>query len=128
MFTRERLTRWTKFLRENPKLQGAGSLISLNGKMCCLGALCFVEGLPIATPRGQGFILDGELGDTELFGKLEQDFGSATGNFFDLGMRDLQGYRSAASANDFGISWLKIADHFDKFYPCSDEEKLPLSK
>lgn len=128
MFTRERLTRWTDALRARPEKQyTAGGLANEDfSKTCCLGELCEVEGLARDPERlghytRGGYSHGGYLNDRW---PLTEDFGSPTGNFPGLEMPGLQHngvvYISAARANDAGVPWPVIADHFDRFYPCSD--------
>jgi hypothetical protein len=138
MFTRARLTRWTSALRANPEQQFSGGLISTSGdKMCCLGKLCEVEGLEkvrgseddqlsyfngFAFPEkdSDGFDIT-TTGNGILEAPLATEFGSSEGNFRSFNMPNLRGWSSAVSANDNGVGWIEIADHFDSFYPCSDE-------
>jgi len=126
MFTRERLKRWTDALRANPELQTMTRLF--NGPsdnpsgLCCLGMLCKVEGLE--------FLETGEVrfGETDnaaiLKAPLATELGDCVGAFSVLEMPRLRGHDSAASANDSGVNWLEIADHFDRYYPCSDEARV----
>lgn len=124
-----RMIRWTDFLIANPQLQGTGQLHnSKNGKMCCLGALCKVEGLNL--DKG-GFLFKDTLNWREykdlrvngtLHGDLETDLGSGMGTFSLMGMPDL-GYKNkeyvcAAYANDIGVHWPIIAEHFREHYKC----------
>ena len=135
MFTRARLTRWTKALRDNPEQQITHVMTDGEGGFCCLGKLCEVEGLePILTTE-----LDKEhrIMTAKSFGYEEnnvshlpltiaREFGHSYGNFKPLSMPDLihKGvvWVSAAQANDNNVPWPVIADHFDKYYPCSDEQ------
>jgi hypothetical protein len=125
MFTRERLTRWTKALRDNPHQQITSVLTNGVGTgFCCLGKLCEVEGL---TLYRTAYVFDdrGLESTCHLRGALAVDLGSPTGFFEDLKMPDLVhegvAHRHASDANDEGVPWPVIADHFDKHYPCSDE-------
>ncbi len=119
MLTRAELTKWTTALRANPEQQIIGRLTS-DGKtgFCCLGKLCQVMGLIAIrpqlerTPEYQGCTVS-------LPNSI--NLGHPDGNFEALGMPDLKEYQTAASANDNGATWLEIADHFDEYYPCSDE-------
>lgn len=125
MFTRERLTRWTDALRARPEKQftGGGLANKDYSKLCCLGELCEVEGLERAE---RGYKSAGRpAGD--LLGcnwQLTRDLGSNDGTFKELKMPVLvykdYSYASAANANDNGVPWPVIAEHFDRFYPCSD--------
>lgn len=127
MFTRERLTRWTDALRARPEKQyREGRLANADfTKTCCLGELCEVEGLERDTRSG-GYSQAGESGHYVLIKgwPLAQGFGSVRGTFIALNMPDLQysgeRYTTAARANDAGVPWPVIADHFDRYYPCSD--------
>lgn len=132
MFTRERLTRWTSALRANPEQQISTVMTDGEGRFCCLGKLCDVEGLePILTKE-----LDWGPLSAESFGYEEgnvlhlpmiiaREFGNNYGRFKLLGMPDLfyegETWCSAAQANDDNVPWSVIADHFDKYYPCSEE-------
>lgn len=136
MFTRQRLTAWTKALRENPEQQTIGMLCNLElTKFCCLGKLCEVEGLTFTPVEGTG-MAKLPCGNMALLPiSIVEEFGSNTGHFGDLGMPNIKksvynpktekleqlGFTSAAEANDNGCTWAEIADHFDTYYPCSDE-------
>lgn len=122
--TRAELTKWTDALRANPEQQIDGKLTS-DGEtgFCCLGKLCQVMGLVVdigenydgstrCTYNGEAVFLTGELAIR---------FGCYKGAFTHLDMPNLHGYSCAASANDNGLAWPVIAEHFDKYYPCSDE-------
>lgn len=129
MFTRERLTRWTDALRANPEQQISGMLTDGKG-FCCLGKLCSIEKIPKMTSRTFLFMSGNEMheADAYLDGSLANEFGSRYGNFKELGMPNLRGQPSADVANDSCISWLEIAEHFDKYYPCSDEPPKELNQ
>lgn len=136
MFTRERLTRWTKYLRDNPDQQYKGRLCDPGyTKFCCLGALCEVEGIPHVTrpnigsvSASSGFLLNGLVQTAALSGDLEAEFGDSYGDFSYLSMPELLWggvtYIKATMANDDSVPWSVIADHFDKYYPCSDEQPI----
>ena len=116
-FTRERLTRWTRKMREHPELQYSSYMSNPEyTKFCCLGLLCLVEEL---AEKDFGYP------KRTLTGHLAEEFGDAGGGFEILGMPTLEylgkQYDGAAHANDYGVPWSVIADHFDKYYPCSDE-------
>ena len=120
-FTRERLTRWTRALREHPELQYSNYMSNPEyTKFCCLGLLCVVEGL-----AEKDFCYPKRI----LTGNLTKEFGDPRGDFKRLGMPTLEylgeQYDDAAHANDYGVPWQVIADHFDKYYPCSDEKETP---
>lgn len=126
MFTRERLTRWTAALRANPEQQQQHRLANSEyTKFCCLGKLCEIEGL--ARARGGYYTDTGYIKLSYLPPTLAEAFGDKAGNFTFLAMPGLQHnfqmYSSAAAANDDGVPWPVIADHFDKYYPCSDEQQ-----
>lgn len=127
MFTRERLTRWTDALRESPEQQIAETMTDGSGKgFCCLGKLCDIEGLSPNEANnygdGQGF-LPSNL-EFDLCGTTHRE--SEKAKFRKMDMPDLEyddkTYPDAAQANDAGVPWPVIADHFDKYYPCSDEQ------
>lgn len=133
MFTRERLSRWTASLRKNAGRQAVGQLLHEDGKQCCLGHLCEVEGLEV-DPKTKTRYLFPQAGKVYseagfLIMALKSEFGSGAGYFSALRMPPLvcqgRAFVSAAEANDNFVSWAVIADHFDAFYPCSDE--LPKS-
>lgn len=132
MFTRARLSRWTAALRANPEQQHVGSLANASyTKFCCLGKLCEVEGIarnPAKSPwsYSYGYVFDETRSETRLKASLCKAFGSDRGHFLSLNMPDLeykqQQYGAAWEANDAGVPWPVIADHFDKYYPCEDEQ------
>ncbi len=138
MFTRDRLTRWTKSLRNNGHLQIGGRLMSPDGKQCCLGHLAVLEGIPhepdhcSPSSRQVWFKFPGCLSEDAaiLKGTLAEELGDPTGCFDDLKMPHIQygnnEYLSLTSSNDGGVPWVIIADHLDKYYPCSDEVQDPL--
>ena len=129
MFTRERLTRWTKGLRENPDEQYGGRLANDDyTKFCCLGKLCEVEAFerkPLSKGRSGYRSQTVEFATASLPILLAEEFGDPFGNFVALNMPQLHHngsyHVSASSANDSSVPWSVIADHFDKYYPCSDE-------
>ena len=130
--TREQLTAWTNALRDNPEQQITNQL-STDGEtgFCCLGKLCQVLGVSGAhvtvdlTNEIKAFYAyEGEI---RLLPKTIGDiFGCSNGEFKKLQMpfitpiKDIC-YHSAAEANDEGVPWLVIADHFDKHYKCLGE-------
>lgn len=130
MLTRAELTKWTSALRANPEQQITGGLANDDYTgFCCLGKLCEVFEIPRAVDSSEGST--GYAGSTRyndtvaitiLPADLAKKFGDAEGDFINLNMPILQEYKSAVIANDRGVSWLEIADHFDKYYPCSDEQ------
>lgn len=135
MFTRERLTRWTNALRANPEQQISHAMTDGEGRFCCLGKLCDVEGLePILIGGGSDYLGSDYLerfgyeedNATQLPLIISKEFGHPFGHFNWLGMPDLfyngKTWPSASWANDNGVPWPVIADHFDKYYPCSDEQ------
>lgn len=134
MFTRERLTRWTNALRANPEQQYTGTLANPEmTKFCCLGKLCQLEEIPYRIEpieKCPTFIFESEADDMEdvgvLQGRLAEALGSRTGDFESLSMPILEyggrSFEQATSANDDSVPWPVIADHFDKYYPCSDEQ------
>lgn len=131
MFTRERLTRWTKALRANPEQQLKGHLANRElTKFCCLGKLAYIEGVNTIidpdNPESCMFNFEGTPNRFVLTGQLACELGDSSGRFYIMQMPDLK-YKdvvhdSAAEANDSGVPWPVIADHFDKYYPCSDEQ------
>lgn len=130
MFTRERLTRWTSALRANPQKQykNGGLANSDYTKTCCLGELCEVEGLKHASNIDLGRFAEHGLASYGILHKrwqLTKDFGSNCGTFREMGMPNLHykgnTFYSAISANDDGVPWPVIADHFDTHYPCADD-------
>ena len=129
MFTRERLTRWTDALRANPEQQISGMLTDGKG-FCCLGKLCSIERIPKMSSRTFLFMLGNTPyeANSYLDGDLANEFGSRYGNFKELGMPNLQGHISADVANDSCVTWLEIAEHFDKYNPCSDEPLKELNQ
>jgi hypothetical protein len=58
--------------------------------------------------------------------KLQEDltekFGTPFAVFNVIEMPNLGGHLSVGAAVEGGVSAETIADHFDKFYPCSDEQ------
>jgi len=123
MFSRERLKRWTDALRANPELQISGRLFAGPPEaptgFCCLGMLCKIEGLEFLP---EGSVRFGEMSDGAILRMpLREEFGDIVGTFNRLLMPNLGKHPSAAHANDAGVSWPVIADHFDRYYPCSPE-------
>jgi hypothetical protein len=127
MLSRKELTEWTTALRANPEQQIFGALTN-NGidGFCCLGKLCQIQGLTaekLNSYQSVGYGYSGEK--SYLPREVITKFGSRTGNFEELKMPDLINndytWKSASMANDNDVTWLEIADHFDKYYPCSDE-------
>lgn len=124
--TRAELTKWTDALRANPEQQIDGKLTS-DGEtgFCCLGKLCQVMGVEAvktdlrAADGDFRYLYNGEA--TYLPDNIAKRFGSYRGIFQQLGMPMLFANHDAAIANDSGVSWEVIAEHFDKYYPCSDE-------
>lgn len=146
MFTRERLTRWTAALRANPEQQERSRLTNDEGtKFCCLGKLCMVEGLERVIAKESavistkwGFKLPGveEPERFGLVGQLATDlYGPGRQQLSDLGMPfirwDGETFNCLITANDgvyqanrlVQVPWPVIADHLDKYYPCSDEQQ-----
>ncbi len=132
--TRSQLNRWTAALRENPHLQGKRYLQN-NGKFCCLGMLCKLEGVPFTLERGIAVYNFGDYRSPRVLqGNMRASFNDSTdGNFKALGMpemldkrydgsKDWHYHDSLAQANDCGASWAEIADHLDKYYPVSSED------
>lgn len=132
MFTRERLTRWTKSLIANPDKQGSNKLADRNlTRCCCLGELCIVENIPYISygfdtnfnfPTSDGYR---HRSSVFLQGILRDEFGSDDGYFLRMKMPNLryngEYYPSASQANDAYVPWKIIAKHFDDWYQCSDE-------
>jgi len=127
MLTRKELTAWTDALRANPEQQLTGRLTNCdNTRFCCLGKLCQVMGLvptQVPIPFSESFNL-GYGNQYSILPSEMEVFGDYRGEFCALHMPNLGEYHSAACANDDGVSWLEIADHFDKYYPCSDDKQL----
>ena len=136
MFTRKELTEWTSALRANPEQQMTGRLANIEyTKFCCLGKLCEVRGVERWKPsagrgHGRGAYLDESNTDEPAsFARLPESLAlKFTGSrkndvvgFTQMGMPYLKHCSTAAYANDNGCTWIEIADHFDKYYPCSDE-------
>lgn len=127
----ERILRWTDFLIANPQLQGTNFLYNFdNDHMCCLGALCKVEGLQLTR---DGFLFKKSLHDGKykvlkadqvLRGDLRTDLGSAIGDFTHMRMPDLVyeniEYMSVTYANDDNVPWAIIAEHFREHYKCAE--------
>ena len=114
MLTKEELTAWTTALRANPEQQISGLLSDGKG-FCCLGKLCDVLGLvPTKSPAGVYFYENNYL---YLPDSVADKLGSRSGNFGDMSMPTLNKFADASRANDSLISWVDIADHFDKYYP-----------
>lgn len=53
---------------------------------------------------------------------LSEKFESTRGIFNVISMPNLGGFLSVGAALEGSVSAETIADHFDKFYPCSDEQ------
>jgi hypothetical protein len=135
MLTRAELTKWTNALRANPEQQLIGSLTNRDAtKFCCLGKMCEVFEVPrwIDSQGNTAGFVDINSAGVEyptnglLPEELAKKFGDSAGIFGAFLMPEMKTvsghvYSSAATANDAGMSWLEIADHFDKYYPCSDE-------
>ena len=125
MFTRKELTEWTSALRANPEQQLTRQLANSDYTMfCCLGKLCEVRGI---RRIGGGYYIDGDKEERSrlpitLAKELTGDRRNQVVNFSWFGMPNLKGIYTAAGANDRGCTWIEIADHFDKYYPCSDEQ------
>ena len=125
MFTRKELTEWTSALRANPEQQMRNQLANLDyTEFCCLGKLCEIRGL---AKRGGGIYayrgIEASVGlPSPLASEFTGDSLNESVRFRRLGMPCLKGSPSAAIANDNGCTWIEIADHFDKYYPCSDEQ------
>ena len=124
-----RMIRWTDFLIANPQLQGFNKLYNSDtGRMCCLGALCKVEGLNLDKDGVlfKNVLYAGRYEDRRsnetLYGDLETELGSDMGVFYlrempDLGYENIE-YKSAANANDNEVPWPVIAEHFREHYKC----------
>lgn len=128
MLTRNELTQWTTFLRANPEKQTSHVLKNEKGEMCCLGALAECMGVKANWDfkfLAFYFDFDGVKDSAYLAGNLLKKFGSRYGRFKELRMPNIRHegalYCDAADANDAGVPWAVIADHFDKHYPCADE-------
>ena len=134
MLTRTELNAWTKALRDNPDLQATeGKLQTVEGKFCCLGMLCEVQGVPRQLDQVHGMqdtaVVRYDFGEdtsiATLKGELAVRLGSNLGNFQDMGMPQLKWqqveYSGLACANDNGVPWAVIADHLDKHYPAVED-------
>lgn len=134
--TREQLTIWTTELRNHPEQQQANYLANRDyTKFCCLGKFCDLFG--VRSSHGWYGDIDplvhpDAAWNTFLPPSMARFFGgSISGAFEAMGMPYLKGedpegnpyhHASASSANDAGIPWSVIADHFDKYYPCADAD------
>ncbi len=137
MFTRERLTRWTRSLRENGHLQAPDRLMHIDGRQCCLGHLAVLENIPHASYRLSAseefceirFNFPGfaEVETSVLRGDLAKELGEEGGGFAFLKMPRIEygglTFHSLASANDGEVPWKILAYHLDRHYPCSDEPR-----
>ena len=127
MFTRKELTEWTSALRANPEQQLTGQLANSDyTKFCCLGKMCEIRGVkrkrgPDFNGYRDGSTVIGTVLPVDLAREFTGESDNCVGNFYKLGMPMLKEYLTAAHANDKGCTWIEIADHFDKYYPCSDE-------
>lgn len=135
--SKEELFRWTGNLKANPQDRCIGSLQSPSdsSKNCCLGRLAVLQRIPFEAtekltassltifkfPIGDSYVERGDF----LAGDLAAKFGSMTGNFKDLEMPMLRYpmtsgefgiHASASLANDEGVPWPIIAEHFEKYY------------
>ena len=118
MLKKSELKAWTDALRSGEYTQGQGRLktINLDGSCshCGLGVLCEIQGVP--QERGIRYFRFDNY-SVLLPNSLAVKFGSNNGNFKDIDIPPIGGFRSLARANDEGVSFAEIADHLDKYYP-----------
>lgn len=138
MLTKSELAAFVADLRANGHRQGRVLLCqdAPDGtqKFCCLGRLAELHNLPREITSGGIWVYNfvGELFSfrktNHLTGQLEKKLGMGPfGTFPSLGMPDMlvnsQPQESLASANDAGATFAEIADHLERYYPCSDESR-----
>lgn len=131
--TRAELLEWVTYLREYPEKQGKTYLL-IGSKMCCLGVLAVLQGIPHSQSQAVGghyfkFPGGGESiakSWTALAGALAFKLGSRTGKFAEMGMPYLfyksKLYTSLVEANDRGVPFSVIADHLEAHYPYEGKE------
>lgn len=128
--TKAELNEWCDFLEANPQLQGTGTLMSHDGKMCCLAALAVLQNVPRTLNTTESCYQFEFLGEScaistgSLKGYLAERLGSPLGRFGPMGMPSIYykgyNYHSAAAANDNHVPWPVIAGHFRKHYKTAD--------
>jgi hypothetical protein len=130
MLTKSELKAWVADLRAHPELQGQEYLKTKEGKFCCLGRLCEVQGIPWdGATSSYSFSVINCAGNvfscSALIGDLAEEFGSNLGDFSSLNMPNLihEGHSHAvlANANDLGVPFSAIADHLEKYYPAVED-------
>lgn len=116
-----RICEWIDYLRANPEKQGQRKLhILQDDKMCCLGALCFLNQDLVKKELEYGYFsytwIDKGMEDRDIAGLPEgfKDFLHLNNFLGDNVLSATNGFSvNLATANDAGKSWPEIADFIE---------------